>query len=204
MADLLRRAVLCVLVLVAAPLCLADGPQKKPWEWTLEERLAERFDREKNRERQAQYELDYPQSKGKPGGGAGVDGKRNPELLLPTELFEGLLSAYTRDPELRRKQRWLWGRGMRRMGIDDAQFWPKLESIASEYIELRWGALSDRHTQEHWEATCRARYEALQAARNTFGGFDVLLYTVVAPHYQSSSSSPMAGARLRAQERGCQ
>src|SRR5437763_9934507 len=67
-----RVTAACLLVLTYSAVCAADdsrtrrspggqrGAEKPPWEWTLDERLADRFDAVKIRERRLAYAAAYP------------------------------------------------------------------------------------------------------------------------------------------------
>jgi hypothetical protein len=85
---------LLVAVLLSLPL-LAQSPD----EWDVERRLAARFDEARNAERVAALVARFPNLAFKPEENAPgsryyvIEGERNPELFLPHELFEGLLSG---------------------------------------------------------------------------------------------------------------
>lgn len=221
MAKLAAAVIICAIALPAAGETNGDRetPRRAAWEWKLEERLAERFDPVKIRERQGAYrekhreqlqasgvpaapERDYP---GQRVVRYTIDGARNPELFLPHELFDSLLSAFTTDPEVRMKQRqFLMDAGLRAAGLDDT-FWDEIESLASAYLLVRFassGGVSPTRQEK-----CRLRYDALQAAREAFGRdrFDKLLYSVVAPNFSRSAITVGVDpvAELRQAEEGC-
>lgn len=205
------------LVALVSTSCLADHPErKKPWQWTLEERLALRLDPAHIKARALVHAADYPQAKAvrssdersnrKPVTAYGIDGRRNPELFLPHELFDTLLRVYGPDKQSAARRREDYGRALSALGFDEKDFWSRLEAVSSEYIALQNSPRSPgRDDEAHRIDRCRARYSALQSARNTFGGFDALLYMVVAPGQQygvSADGDEMA--RLRAEAEGCQ
>jgi hypothetical protein len=211
--------VMLVLMNVGVP-ASAEGHEKRPWEWTVQERLKVRFDRDHIRARQLAYEADYPasraprhraesQSAGSERAPANllsytIDGRRNPELFLPYELFDSLLSGFAADAELRRKQRGLLRHGIRSFGYDDAEFWSRLEALAAASIAFRQEGPPRRlQLEDADERTC-IRYKALQAARLEFARFDEFLYTVIAPHTSMgvATSEENAVALLRRAEEG--
>jgi hypothetical protein len=184
--------------------------QKPAWKWTLDERLAKRFDpaamearvREKDAEQKAirdRYQLTEdgdplfkvdPQAKQPIDV---VDGKRSPEIFLPYELFTYLLD-----------------RGLPADGLVDVEWkgrfdaqaaalgfgqdlWPRLEKAAGPFLELQGEAARLRlpqpksfteykkdRTAIRW---CRMRAQALASAKAEFGDepFLRLLYEAVAP-----------------------
>lgn len=219
----MSRSIAAVLLLTLSTPVLAGSPPKKPWEWTLEERLALRFDPAHIQARQALYEADYPQSKGqhrfKPGvtndegrevPGAivyGIDGRRNPELFLPHELFSTLLSGFTPDLALRQKQRDALRHGVRSFYVDEKEFWSRLEGIASRAVVVKYAPYESKNepAAKRRERLCIS-HGALQEARREFLRFDEFLYTVIAPWSQISEATSFSDptARLRDAEKGCQ
>lgn len=129
--------------------------------------------------------------------------RRHPELNLPHELFDGLMTVFSSDAEIRFLQRDLYIRhGLRYAGFDEATFWSELESLTADYVRIRYDSPSTGR-----DDICRARYEALEAARNAFGRerFDKMLYIVVAPLGSMSAGTNGAdpAARLRREAEGC-
>jgi hypothetical protein len=202
----------------------AAQKSKAAWEWTVEERLADRFDPAKIREREIAYEARFPQTSGSPrrareesAGTSGkqpvvymIDGSRNPELFLPYELFDGLLAGLNPNEEARHKQRAYLQESIRRLGYDDEAFWALLESISAKYLPLRFGqkkTLSSVEVNAIAATKCQERYDALEAARALFGRkkFDIVLYTVMAPvsQYSEATLDDDPGAMHRRAETGC-
>ncbi len=195
---------------------LSKPPLRSPWEWTVDERLADRLNPEQIRVRNAAY-ADAVSQRGSSSAVTGahsdaarndssvltyeIDGRRNPELFLTHELFDRLLIGLASDGTMRTKQRAFYGPFLRGLGYDETAFWASLESVSSGYLAVR-------DTATEGDVSCVARYQALQAARRLFGQqrFDRLLYVVVAPNVQHSTSTMDRnhGEALRRAEMGCQ
>src|SRR5436190_20968667 len=118
----------------------AGTRDRQPWEWTLEERIRDRADPAKAAQRVAAARNAQPSggrlralSAGTNLQGDIIDGRRNPELFLPIELFRIFVSgAFTEDAT---------GRAVYREGcVQDStvrlppNFWPQLEEITSKYV----------------------------------------------------------------------
>jgi hypothetical protein len=198
--------------------CSVSAKAKPAWEWTLDERLAERFDPAKIQERDEAYvsmygaahpELRSKQTTPRHTGTHlqyGIDGRRNPELFLPHELFESLVRSFTPDASRRTRTREGFAAGLRCAGFDPDSFWSALEPEVVPYLKWqdRQGGMSGSEVYEK----CRARHDALEAARQLFGAarFDKMLYTVVAPIKQFSTGTtfPNPSEELRNEANGCQ
>jgi hypothetical protein len=177
----------------AAP---APAAGREPWRWTDEERLAARFDPESIRERREEYQK---QQRARNSNARAVsqtvniiDGTRNPELLLPWELFQTLvLRALSDDSPAREPNRhryaqlapWIAGA---------PDFWSRLETAALPFTDAiersRESGRIERESgippaPEEASDFCRSRLVALEAAREAFGRerFDEFLYTTLAP-----------------------
>lgn len=91
------------LVLPVILLCLFSWPvtaqtserRKQPWDYTDEERLEKRFDPASIRERAEQEfaESRLPRTESLPETRNFIDGRKNPELFMPWELFQTMLMA---------------------------------------------------------------------------------------------------------------
>ena len=191
--------------------------QKKPWEWTIEERLAVRLDPAKIAERQDAAEAGQPIARPQSAPGRredvhnySIDGSRYPELLLPHELFQSLLTGFVPEDHRRMQQRESLRRGIIAVGFDEELFWTKLRSAAGDYIDHYvyppLGSTESEPRGGH-KPLCRAAFLALNSARQAFGRdeFDRLLYEVVAPLTQVASATSAAdpAAELRQVAGGC-
>jgi hypothetical protein len=225
----MNRRVLIGLIAALSAANLAAQPAKSAmksiWSLTVEERLAQRFDHDSIQERSVAYRLGVSelraQSTSANSDGIAatpqfeyvVDGHRNPELFLPHELYDMLLTGLSPDESLRLKQRAFYQPLLKQIGYDDAAFWSALASVNGEYLLVRFGDrpsgfASKARTQVAAEARCRARFNALEAARRLFGrnAFDRLLYTVIAPSTlvsTSATSDAHLADDLRNAEQGC-
>ena len=208
----MRRA---ALALVALLLATSAAAQRQPWEWTLDERLADRFNPAKVREREAAGDpRETPGSTDRVFDPADIapgrpfeyriDGRRNPELFLSFELFDSLLSGLSPQDSMRSGQRRFISKSIRSFGYDEQKFWSSLESVSAIYLGVKEKSCADKACID---ARCSARYDALEAARQLFGPeeFNRFLYVVVAPNKQLALASLYKGHResLRRQESGC-
>jgi hypothetical protein len=208
-------------------------PATKPaWKWTLEERLAARFDPAAMAERQAQYQAEQEAIRKRQGGSLPEDearvtrsviekrdGRRTPELFLPGELFDLLLDgafAPGRERADLQGSRAHYEQWAAALGLG-SNFWERLEEAAAPYLTLlqkggrqRLPSRADiaAKGEEGRFHICRARLQALEAAGAELGeeAFLRLLYEGVAPSYQEISlySDYQEKAEdLRLQEGGC-
>jgi hypothetical protein len=214
----MHRIFIAVLVVLTVTNAVAQTPKltsKAAWDWSLDERIAERFDADRIRERalankrpggeirsQSASVADEPTGE-KPPFTYLINGNRNPELFLPHELFDMLLSGLTPDESLRAKQRTSYQASLRNLGYDDTAFWNALASVTGEYLTIRF-ANNEKSSKER----CRTRFEAFEAAKQLFGAarFQRTLYAVIAPtaFYSAAASHDVnLEAQLRQEAQGC-
>ncbi|HEX8407451.1 MAG TPA: hypothetical protein VF883_01200 [Thermoanaerobaculia bacterium] len=192
----------------------AEPPGRPAWKWTFEERLAQRFDPVKIRERAIAYQAEHPhllaQQSVRTRADIAVDdravvsyvidGRRNPELFMPHELFATLLTVVLPQEPLRSRQRDYYREDIRRFGFDDSAFWTNLEHAVSTAAPLaQWSA-------QPGEELCRMRHRALQSARAFFGDrLDAFLYEVIAPSQQHAVTTNLTdpAAALKRAAQGC-
>jgi len=206
---------------------------KAPEDWTIEDRLAVRFDPGDMQRREAAHtqevETVFHQKPPAPPPGVKredqsiIIGRHHPELFLPIELFDSLVeAAFLPDRQERAAYRQEVERRLVSAGLDPRSFWPALETIAREPIRLRSEfseialklnkaapeerqALNQR-LQEIDTALCGPQAVALAETEERFGHqrVDRFLYRAVAP--QGELGEPARAVweqRLRAREAGC-
>jgi hypothetical protein len=208
---------LLALVASLAMAQTAPEPERQPWEWTLEERLNDRFDPIKVQEREEAANPGQVQAASAPktyeeaiaGIKKGrqfdyrIDGARNPELFLSFELFDALLTGLSPNDSTRAMQRRYYEKAPRSLGYGDEMFWTSLASVSGNYLAMEKTCT----TQACADAWCATRYDALEAARQLFGreAFNRMLYIVVAPYSRKATATldPNHRAAVRRQEMGC-
>jgi len=204
------RYILILCGLFALPL-LSEEVREQPrakakaaWEWTLDERLARRFDAQRIAKHMQDTAAAHPAAvRGRLFGV--VDGSETPELLMPNELFSSLLSGLEGSEQFREISRSTLQDGIRAFGWDDATFWRDLETLSATYLGLSQQRMtlpmnttgaedsaSQAATERLDREVCAARVAALASARRHFGTatFDRFLYTVVAPTLRVGSDNP--------------
>jgi hypothetical protein len=210
------------------------GLQKPAWKWSLDERLAARFDPEIMAAREAERQAKEAELR---NGWAGplsrekaratepslvqeiIYGSKTPELLLPIEVFDALLERgfpAGEEKDLQQSRVWIEERAAA-LGYGH-DFWAQLEKAAASYLKLlheadRQRPANQANGDKHKTGLCRARSQALKAAQAELGeeSFLRLLYEAVAPNVAIArllGSNPPNYQRysgdLRFQERGCQ
>jgi hypothetical protein len=201
------------------------------WKWTLEERLAARFDPQAVAAREAEYQAEQEKiferlgdplaeeamkMTNPPATTEHLDGRKTPELFLPGELFTLLIIRGfspqggnrdvrgSRDPIEERAAALGFGRDL----------WVRLETAATPYLQLlREGGPGEGDESEQAERDinlCRQRARALKAAKAEFGEemFLRLLYEAVAPtarpiYFFEGTNYYKYAENLRRFEEGC-
>lgn len=190
----LMTAVLACFVASALPL---QAGSESAYKWTVDQRLRARFDPHDVKKRLEAIDM-VP----RPDPDANVvDGAKNPELLLPTELFPHLLKrGFDENLDARKAFRDKVEPVAGELGIGP-ELWPVLREVAADLLP------SDLKEMPTWEGFCRRNFEALEAAREAFGekAFDRMLYEVVAPGIKISArgNGPELEKELRDMEDGC-
>ena len=152
-----------ILLAVAAPALAEANNQgvereqqtprvKRSWDWTVEERLNSRFSATEIAERNAAYHqtnhglvagsmaVSDPTSADRERVSYVIEGRRNPELFLPHEIFDSLVGAVDPRAEVRLRAQASLAPGIRALGLDDATFWLELEAAAGGYARKRIGS----------------------------------------------------------------
>jgi len=210
-----RVAVLCVIFAWHEEAVAAAERLAAPWDWTRAERLARRYDSALAAERRR----NTPQCASGCGEAFIVDGRLNPELLLPTELMDTLAGMYTMsNAERRGAVRAQWLRHAPAAQRD--HFWDELHAAGRPFFEswaefqrlnavLETASESDRERlqarrDEVFDSLCARRVAALAAARTLFSEkeFDRFLYEAIAPGVFISESGGTVSDAI-AREEGC-
>jgi hypothetical protein len=192
-------------------------PPREPWQWTLDERLAVRFDPEDMRRRAEERLADLADFPGATyeEGVCIVNGARDPALLLPFELYNKLLIlGFGSKTELWQEDRQEILREAKSLGFGE-DFWTTLQTLAREQLQLREtrrqeakqsGGQQPAPSVEEQKAECAKRLETLTAFRAHFGKrFDEFLYRAVAPRTNvAMPPNPDWPQQLRLIEGGCQ
>lgn len=208
------RIRICVPVGIMAALCCsvvaAQAPQALPqpainekpvWRWSTEERI------EKRAASSTRVTPSRP--------GLNITGDATPELFMPWELMNVVLHGVRSAPAYRADFRASYRSRIAAFGWDPETFWNVIDVASARYASLaerRFASTSTRpkvalSSAEEYDssvALCRARADALAAARTHYGGdaFDRFLYTVIAPS-MAIGGAETDPSMLRFIERGC-
>jgi hypothetical protein len=181
-----------------------DAPKKPAWKWTLDERLAARLDPESMAARVAENRarteailksqgVNYvpKEQAGPPLLEETIIGSKNPELFLPSELFDALLGQAFLVADRQAGRNWIEPRAAA-LGFG-RDFLDRLGKTVEPYLRLltKQGPRGQRITisEEEDLRLCHLRVQALEATEAEFGeeSFLRLLYEAVAPSLQRGS-----------------
>lgn len=202
----------------AQPPVKNDKPGKPAWRWTLEERLAMRFDPEAIKaraakrvaEREAMLLRMPPQSEDdlfstpepRIADRDTIEGWKTPELFLPTELFDHLLDmGFPPAGTFQEEGRQVIETRAVALGFGH-DLWIRLERAAAPYLKLQaehrrlaiarasTPSVKERPENDLSLPLCRARADAFAAAKAELGeeSFLRLLYLGVTPSFSTSYS----------------
>lgn len=199
-------------------------PNKQAWEWDDRDRIAARVDPAAAAERLRRGETVREDSR-LSAEGAGdssmkavdiIDGRRDPHLYLPYELFDQLVRlGFADDPPTRSAYRESKDEQRRQLGLPE-DMWERLDSIVAAYRSDRNRqhdvALSGLPGEDRASAStriemlvCRDRYAALQEGQTQFGpAFKRFLYTAVAVTMSDIVLQKPEPERLATINGGCQ
>jgi len=181
-------------------------PPKPAWQWTDDERMTART------VKSAHHPISAESTSASGDRTHFVlDGSRNAELFMPSELYNSLTYGLWEDDRTRSEARSRYKPAIQKFGWDEAVFWSTLEKLDRRHQELQRRLLSRDLKPAEGERlnieACNARLMAFRAAKATFGAdkFLEFLYTAVAP---GISIPARIGSdeeqRLRYVEGGCQ
>jgi hypothetical protein len=170
---------------------------KPAWKWTLEERLAARFDAEQQKKRNA-ADVAEGYTDWDDEHTVTIVGRTHPEVFLPWELFDQLLrSGLAEDLEVRQAMRSVIEERAVALGFG-LELWDQLEQLGARFHQLKQQRLEDARrgvpsptaglsAEERLrlasEGPCGVRAEAFAAALKLWGEEKTLrlLYEAVAP-----------------------
>lgn len=201
-----------LLVLLASVPAVAEVPSKPAWKWTFEERIAKRLDPDAIRERTNANERDLVDFRASVGVAPMpvrfvIEGRRDPALLMPFELFGSILEGLDDQPGSGARR--VYRRPIIESGWEEETFWRILRDATAEMMKTQRErlALKDGDGYALNVKECGSRAEALQVVREQLGAerFDRFLYEKVAPNVGIGSDFPLANEewRLRWVEGGC-
>jgi|GEM_PF-6253519 len=203
----------------------SEPPEKAPWQWTLEERIAARYNPERMRERvergaRQAAKQDYEV----PPGQQTISGHEEPEQFLPTEVMSELLyTVFGSNREARQIWRRVFEERLAAAGVKlPADFYRDLSILANEHLgrlhrarqkaqelpNLKGNerAKALKEIQALQQGGCERTFELLTQARALFGQktFDEILYVGIAVgKWQTFVYKPGDEARARHIEEGC-
>ena len=212
---------LLILMLGAAGIVRAE--ERKPWQWTNEERIAARTDASLAHARvlTAMQAGSSSAKMATTSGGLGkvtdvIDGSTHPELFMPHELFKQLIrEGYVGDT-----WRDVYDADDLKSANLPPDFWEQLEEIAAPYIAdlqrehaqaLKGKTMNTKQLErlnarlQLMDATlCRDRAEAFRKASERYGpALMRFMYEQVAPAMSIATDDPLDARALRAREEGC-
>jgi hypothetical protein len=223
------------MTFIAAPLAFGGDPalsprNKPPWEWSVQERLAARFDAaaiqkrvddmvDRPRAGQARIANNAAAEQLRPADY--IDGRRHPELFLPTEIVTMFIrSAYAGgDDETGEGFRIAAAENAAELGLP-SEFLAVFEREAETLIALQTeeSALRDQLSERKGDPgtirmelarleseQCPLRAAVLQSLRKQYGtDADRFLYAALAPGMSRVIFSPIPDPQaLRHAEQGC-
>lgn len=210
------RTILCLslLLLVAPP---ANAVDKKAWDIPDEERIARRLDSKSIRARAPEDKADEYAILGK----SVINGRNNPELFMPWELFRDAVDTYLAMPGDWRARHKALADDELRVITDPIAFWEAFAKASEPYaamlrrehmllVQLNAAAPEDqpaliRQLEEGAEPQCAARARALAAAEKAIGR-EILyqfLYEIVAVSHTSTTTGHERADQLLFVAGGC-
>lgn len=186
----------------------AAAEVKKPWEWSIDQRISERLEpaaitarlRAFSDAKRTKVQPLISRVEGISDPRFVIDGSRNPELFMPWELLERFLIATTTPSDYREKVRETYALAIIEAGWDIREFWRAVDIAAGPFMASRSDLMFDSQPSaqpnantdsghergdvaSRGRAFCAARANALDDLYRQLGEprFDEFLYTTVAP-----------------------
>jgi hypothetical protein len=219
------KAALVLLVIAGSFVAVPVQAQKRPWEWSDEERIARRSDPVLARERvassrQVAGSTIRSDTTAMMLKGDVINGNVHPELFLPVELFSIFINAAFAPSE---EDRSIYRQASAERSSQPipADFWLRLEELTHEYnavmaeargINKRAGVSTGaererlmRESEVLQARQCARLARALEQSRVAFGKaeFDRFLYEAVAPTAVIALAEPSTPAQLVYLNEGC-
>lgn len=178
-------AVMSILLSCVPLLAQSTLHQKRPAEYSLEERLSERFS---DTARIARIRAAGQTASVTSEAADVIRGSVDPHLFLPFELFETFVrGAFSDDPNAEATFRRILAHRSSEL-IRDEGFWIALDELTARYRAARENLRVARFADDGGidaarNEVCRARHDALRAAEAAFGSaiFREFLYSQIAP-----------------------
>lgn len=192
------RVVLALLVVTTAGAQERLPKATEAWKWTIDQRIAVRFDpaamaeRRQIHMRHVDGDPDYNPS------AVVIEGEANPELFMPYELMTFLIvDSDPRYPTARLRYEPI----LPRFGWKPETFWDEVRSVAADYIQLQ--QKNPQPTDDVSRQLCSLRATILGEMRQKYPRFDEFLYVVVAPGRTYFSDDVRPASWLRWLDGGC-
>jgi hypothetical protein len=203
---------------------LGATAERKSWQWSVEERIALRTSPAAAKERVGEAKHGSKVTTNQASGRAIVDsfdGRTHPELFLPHEVFDELVTlAFAGSPRTRELMRESFSKNAAHYGLP-ATFLDELESMTSVYVadqhalrdlgsgyQAKTGVDQSRTDEAivlKQRDVCSSGAQAFAAARKAFGKerLERFLYDVVAVHMVYAADRLPDAESLREIEGGC-
>ena len=175
----------------------AEAQERPPWTLTTSERIAARVDGKAMAMR-----ADASASKSR--GGFVLDGSRNPELFLPSELMSFFLSDFIAgSASFRDRNRRSYDDAMQRLGWNPSEFWSDADAVSAAYLRLVQQGGAHNRSAEVSRQICSERVAVLNRLRAKYPRFDEFLYGTFAPRQSIVAAESTSADRLLWIEEGC-
>lgn len=208
------RSSQCAGALLIATVAFAATPDRKAWQWSLDERIALRTNATAASERRAEKRRDRATVDA-------FDGRTHPELFLPHEVFDELFNlGFSENGRMRQVMRETLLAEAKRRGLGN-DFWERLDAATTIHVadKRRLHDLGNGYSQKNESERgridqalalkqrdlCRSSAQAFAAARAAFGRekFEQFLYEVIAVNMYYAADRLPDAETLRNAERGC-
>lgn len=175
----------------------AAAQEAPPWTLTTAERIQARLDPKR-------IAMRADAAKTTSHVGFVIDGGRNPELFLPSELMSFFLSdLITGTPEHRVRDRRSYDPALQQLGWSSVAFWSDVDAVSADYLRLVQEGGGEHRSAELSRRICAERVAVLNTLRAKYSRFDEFLYGTFAPRQSIVAAEPLSAERLLWIEEGC-